>query len=129
MVWGYALAAAFSLVMALYPGLFGAATCTGQFVAFHTANPGFDVLYTVYYATTLFMGVGFAWQGWRAASGPYRRALLWILTGYLAFMVPALLIYAFVTLGKVAFASVLCGFAIVLAVILALKVLPLTHRR
>lgn len=128
MVWAYALASAFAIVILFYPDIFIGAECTGKFVAFHTGNAGFDALYSVYYAAMLFWGIGLAWEGLKRP-GSDRKSLGWILIGYAAFMVPAFLIYVFVTFGQIAFASVLCGFAVIMALILGFRILPLVHRK
>ncbi|KAA0206122.1 hypothetical protein EDM68_03165 [Candidatus Uhrbacteria bacterium] len=128
MVWGYALAGAFSVVMLLYPGLFGAAECTGRFVAFDTTGIGFDILYATYYLATLFLGIGLAWQGLKQP-GANRKALIWILIGYAAFMLPTFAVYFLASFGNASVASVLCGFAALMAVILVWRILPLAHRR
>ncbi len=128
MVWGYALASAFSVVLLLSPGLFGAAECTGRFVAFRTASAGFDALYATYYLAVLFLGIGLAWQG-LAQPGAHRRALIWILVGYAAFMLPTFAVYFLTAFGSPSVASVLCGFAVLMAIILVLRILPLAHRK
>lgn len=127
-VWGYALASAFSVVMLLYPGLFGAAECTGQYVAFRTSSIGFDALYATYYLATLFLGIGLAWQGLKQPRAN-RGALTWILIGYAAFMLPTFAVYFLTAFGSASVASVLCGFAVFLAIILVVRILPLAQPR
>lgn len=127
MIWGYALATAFAVVMAFFPQIFAVSRCTGTFVAFHANIVGFDLLYITYYLATLFLGVGLAWQGWRGGGGS-RKALLWILVGYVTFMLPAFMLYFLVSFGRLAIASVLCGFALIMAAVIITRVLPLAHR-
>jgi hypothetical protein len=127
-VWGYALAAALSVVMAFYPGIFATAECTGTFVAFRADRIGFELFYATYYLALLFLGIGLAWEGLRQI-GANRKALTWILIGYAAFMLPTFVVYFLASFGRVAIASILCGFAVLMAIILVLRILPLVHRK
>jgi hypothetical protein len=121
---GYALATAISLIIFGYPGIFQDAACTGYYVVFQTQNPGFDVLYSIYYFAALFTGIFLALEGY-GERGSNHRALFWSLIGYAFFMVPSFALYAATVITKSAFSSVLCGFAVLLALIIAFKILPL----
>lgn len=120
---GYAVAAAFSMVMVFYPGVFRATVCTGKFVAFYTDAPAFDIAYAAYYLTMLFLGIMLAWQGLKEKKAN-QKALAWLIVGYASFMLPTFALYAFVVITRVGFASVLCGFAVLMALILVIRILP-----
>lgn len=128
MVWGYALALAFSAVIALYPALFQEAVCNGKFVTFKTSLLSFDLAYLLYYLTTLFIGIGLAYKGLKEKNAN-RQALIWLLIGYAVIIIPTFLVYALNYIGSFGIASVLCGFAVFLALILAFRILPSVHRR
>ena len=119
----YAMATVFSIVMAFYPNIFHSAVCTNRFVAFYSDAPAFDIAYTVYYVAMLFFGLALAWQGMQEKKAN-KKALAWLIIGYASFMLPAFSLYAFVTVTRVGFASILCGFAILMACVLVLRVLP-----
>jgi fatty acid desaturase len=56
-----------------------------------------------------------------------RRVLFWFVVGYLSFILPLTLVYIFIAGSRGAIASIMCGFAIIFAIILAFKILPLYH--
>jgi hypothetical protein len=120
---GYALATVISGIFVFLPNAFTAAACTGKFVAFQGGSPALDFLYGFYYVLTMSLGV-FLIVRFLKAGAPNRPALAWLLIGYLAFCLPALALYVLVLASRTGAASILCGFAVLLALILALKVLP-----
>lgn len=123
---GYATAAAFSLAFAFLPGAVTAAACTGRFVAFVGFSPGLDTLYGIYYMAMLLLGIGLTVDALRRRAGNL-PALRWLLVGYLAFMVPAIALYILVPASQPGFPSILCGFAVFVALIGAFRVLPLVR--
>ncbi len=125
---GYAIATAISLLIVVMPEAVHIEQCTGRFVGFNTGVPGLDTVYELYYLSTLLMGVWIILEELRNKKSPHRRILLWLLAGYAAFMVPAFGLYAAAIVTNRSFPSVLCGFAIFLALILSFRVLPLSKK-
>ncbi len=123
---GYAVASTFALAFAFTPGAATVAACTGRFVTFGGFSPGFDMLYGVYYVAVLFLGVGLTARALRERAGNL-PALRWLLAGYLSFLVPAIGLYILVVTSRPGFVSILCGFAVIVAVIGTFRVLPLAH--
>jgi hypothetical protein len=82
--------------------------------------------YEVYYFSLVLIGL---WLGLRPATSgtslTRRRGLLWMVTAYLAFSVPTLIINLMIPATKAAVPSIMCGFAVVFALIIGLKVAPL----
>ena len=62
----------------------------------------------------------------RRSSG--KKALQWLIVGYLSFMAPMGAVYLLFPETRNAVASIMCGFALVLAFILAFKVVPAYDR-
>lgn len=120
---GYALATAFGLMMAFMPNAIQGASCTGRFVAFTGQLTELDITYGLYYLTTLLWGIGLIIQSLQTKQAA-RNALVWLLIGYLSFMLPTMGLYIFVVASHSGLGSILCGFAILLALIHVLKVLP-----
>jgi hypothetical protein len=128
-VWiGYVVAAIFSAFFIFLPNAFTGAACNGRFVAFHGGSFWLDALYAVYYIPTTALGVFLITRALMRPLVPNRRALVWMLVGYLAFCLPVVVLYFLVITGKAAVPSVLCGFAVLLALTLALKVLPAVEK-
>jgi len=101
--------------------------CLGNYVIF-TIAPGALVPYTIYY------------YGWLAVSTVYsfvmsRRlkeikqahALMWLAAGYMAFVIPTTAANLIDPSTRAGIPSIMCGFAVLLAVVLAFRVLPLTQ--
>jgi hypothetical protein len=127
---GYCLAAAFVTSALLMPTAVSGAICGGNYVIFSIA-PSFAVLYGLYYFGFLIAGISFAVRGMMRSGlpRPTRDALGWLAMGYLSFMVPTGIAYAVSVPWRAAVPSVMCGFAILFALILALRVVPLAMRR
>lgn len=125
-VFAYATAVAFALIIAFYPGLFPLSTCTGMFVAFATDYSGFDIVYPLYYLTALFLGIGLAAVAREKTN--LKQVMNWILVAYASFMVPTMFVYLYYAITFSAFSSILCGFAILFALVFSAKVLPLTSK-
>ena len=125
---GYAIAAGFAAVIGFFPGLFEAAQCTGNYVLFRSKVPGFDILFCVYYLATLFVGIGLAMDALTQKAAE-REALRWLLIGYATFIVPTFVLYAASIVTSESFPSVFCGFAVILALIVSFKILPIAHTK
>ncbi|TSC81996.1 MAG: hypothetical protein G01um101419_692, partial [Parcubacteria group bacterium Gr01-1014_19] len=52
---------------------------------------------------------------------------LWFIVGYLSFILPMGVIFVISPATREALASIMCGFAIIFALILALKIVPKYH--
>ena len=122
---GAAFAAAFAfLSTGLYHGV-----CAGNYVIFILAQP-LTQFYEVYYFSLVLIGL---WLGLRPATSgtslTRRRSLLWMVMAYLAFSVPTLIINLMLPATKAAVPSIMCGFAVVFALIIGLKVAPLVLKQ
>jgi len=125
---GYAIAATFILVIVSTPNLLAGSVCTGKFVATYSNSPTFELVYNMYYVAALFTGVGLTIQAMREKTAN-RLALQWMLIGYAAFMIPTFSLYLAVVALRDGVGSILCGFAVLVALILSGKILPLVHRK
>lgn len=125
----YATAAAFaSYFMFVAHGLTGPA-CMGNYVIFEIAQ-GAGGLYTMYYYILLIVAVVYArYMAVRVKQAHKARALNALAVGYLAFMVPTTAINLLNPDTVSAIPSIMCGFAVVLALVLAGEVLPQFHKR
>ncbi len=125
----YAVAVAFAgYFMFVAHGLTGPA-CMGNYVIFEIAQ-GAGGLYTMYYYALLIVAVAYARQmASRAQQAHKARALNALAIGYLAFMVPTTAINLVNPDMVSAMPSIMCGFAVILALVLAGEVLPQYHKR
>jgi len=133
-VTGYALMALFMGFFLLSPSIFTGHQCTGNYVIFQfTTNV--TGTYSVYYFGLLLLGIGlgFRWANQlKAKGGQAARQLQTVqalILGYLVFLVPSGLAMAVKPAVRRGIPSVLCGFAVLLALILALYILPRVGQR
>ncbi len=129
MKWLYAFGGVMILYIILSPIVITGATCGGNYVIFK----GGSVLYwlfSVYYFSFLFFGIG---QAYRQATRlkenkEEKEALYWMIIGYLSFILPLAIVLALYEYTLVGVTSIMCGFAVIFALILAIRVVPLYHR-
>jgi len=127
---GYVTAAGFIVYFAFVPKSITGAICGGNYVIFNTSNDLYR-LYGFYYLGFLLLGI---WESIEKITSLKRRtagkrALQWLIVGYLSFMSPMGLAYIFFPVARNAVASIMCGFALTLAFILALKIAPIYTTR
>jgi hypothetical protein len=125
----YATMAAFMLFFLISPGTFTGHQCTGNYVIFQfTANV--TGVYSIYYFAWLLTGIGFGfrWANELKAKGKLKATQLQtvqgLILGYLVFLVPSALSMAVNPEVRRGIPSVLCGFAVLLALVLSLYILP-----
>lgn len=98
--------------------------CTTNYLIF-TMKSGLGGAYFAYYYTWLLYVLFGTLNEWRSGHAKNHDALKWLCIGYAAFVVPATFIWLLDGPAAKALPSIMCGFAILLALILTLKVLPL----
>lgn len=119
----YAVGVVFAAIFLLTPSINGH-QCMGNYVIFQVMQNVMPI-YGLYYWGLLVAGVALCWQYARAErSVTRRRAQHLLATGYLLFMVPTLIVMMLDPVSLSAIPSVMCGFAVLLAVTLAGGVLP-----
>jgi hypothetical protein len=125
----YALMAAFMVFFLFSPGTFTGHECTGNYVIFQfTAN--ITGVYGVYYFGWLLVGIGlgFRWANELKARGKSAikqlQTVQGFILGYLVFLVPSALSMTINPEVRRGIPSVLCGFAVLLAIVLTLYILP-----
>jgi hypothetical protein len=126
---GYATALGFVLYFILVPKSISGAICGGNYVIFNGSND-FYRLYGFYYLGFLLLGI---WESVESIENPKRTTtakslLQWWIIGYMSFMAPMGAAYLFFPETRNAVASVMCGFAILLALIMTIKIVPAYDR-
>lgn len=125
---GYLLAAIFALSYTLFPNAITGSICGGNYVIF-TTSPSLSHLYSIYYNLLLFMGVFEALVALQKSDNKHKQNLFkWLIFGYLTFIVPTIVIYGVLPLTQTGAPSIMCGFALILAFILALPIASLVNR-
>jgi hypothetical protein len=126
---GYASAIGFVLYFIFIPKSITGAICSGNYIVFNTSNDLYR-LYGFYYWGFLLLGI---WESIETIASLRRRTstrkiLQWLIVGYLSFMAPMGTVYILYPSTRNAVASVMCGFALLLAFILTFKIVPAYDR-
>jgi len=115
----------------VFGNIMSGAVCEGNYVIFNFADP-FEGLYYIFYDIILFVTMALGLLFARGAKKvKTKKALHWLVIGYASFIVPAM-IFAQIdsrTGSDSTLPSILCGFAILLALIIVLRVLPMVSNR
>jgi len=122
---GYILTAGFIIYFLFVPETITGALCGGNYVIFNTGQSLYW-LYALYYFGFLLLGI---WEALerihQARTGTViKKTLFWIIIGYLSFMLPMAIVYAVIPSSRLAVTSIMCGFALIFAFVLAFKIVP-----
>ena len=136
---GYILMFAYIAIFAFTPNAITGAVCGGNYIIFYTGQK-LAWTYTVYFFGFLLLSIWEALEnispvrgseGSQLASASNgmdaenrKNLLIWIILGYGSVMIPMGIVYVLSLEARQAIPSIMCGFAIILAFILAFKVAP-----
>jgi len=118
----YILAVMFAGVF-LLPNAFVNHQCAGNYVIFKLTN-GLSDAYFVYYYGLLFIGLALAMYYAVHASLHVRKALSYQVVGYLSFLLPTATVNIAQPETTAAIPSIMCGFAVIYAIIIVFGILP-----
>lgn len=122
------LATAIAFFFVFYPRALTGAACEGNYVILNM-KPALYQFFAYYYFGFLLLGIWKALRG--IADNPnkkqMKKALMWLIIGYLSFILPLTLVYFFLAGTRQGIASIMCGFAIVFAFILTFKIAPIYY--
>lgn len=119
----YITCAAFVAYFAFATQAISGHTCYANYVTFDAADAS-KIPYTMYYYGWLFVGTFLTYK-WAATLDKHRKAALYALMGgYLSLLIPTTTITLLWNETISGIPSIMCGFAIILAGLLTLKVAP-----
>lgn len=121
----YVSCASFALLFGLRDEVFKGYVCAGNYNIFQLTDHYGGIFFAFYYFW-LVMGIGLAWFYAQKETGRVRQALYLQIAGYLCFMVPTGIIAALEPQTLSGLPSIMCGFAVLYAVIMVLGIVPLT---
>jgi len=123
----YASMTAFVVFFLAFPQVFSNYQCTGNYVIFHL-TPLAGGLYWIYYMGWIFFAMyqGVRWAYQLQVKGKLRqlKAVQGLIIGWLVFLVPTAIANIVNPGTRSAIPSVMCGFAVLFALILTLYILP-----
>lgn len=120
---GYAAAGLFSSYFLAATSSISGSVCGGNYVIFNLA-PHVGGLFGLYYYLTLFIGIAVSYFWAQNANKHAASALRWLIVGYTAFIAPTAAVNLISPSTAAGIPSIMCGFAVIFALILALRVLP-----
>lgn len=121
---GYTMAGMFAAFFMFAGNGLTASACLGNYVIFKTA-PGASTLYGLYYYGWLIVGTVYCWMMAKRQAKPNQvAALRALVVGYLAFITPTTFVNIVNPETVAGIPSIMCGFAVLLAIILAGQVIP-----
>lgn len=124
----YALAGAFCGYFMLAGDVFSGNSCMGNYVIFQLGATAAQ-LYTCYYYGLLLFAIGLSAQLYAGAPKKGKRALLAFIAGYVVFMLPTTVVNTIDPATIAGIPSIMCGFAVVLALVIGFRVVPLVGER
>ena len=124
----YALAAGFILFFVFAPNSINDSICTGNYVIFRML--GFsNIVYGTYYFGLIFAVLTTSINlASKQKNRQKRSALHWLIVATLSFTLPTALVYFLAPSAGSAIPSIMCGFAILYAIILTVKIVPLATK-
>lgn len=102
--------------------------CEGNYVIFQML-PGSDILYGLYYYGLLLVGITESLRLSKGKKPKIRRSLQWMAVGYLALIVPTTTANFLSSDTLQAIPSVMCGFAVTLALVIGFIILPIRSEK
>lgn len=126
---GYLLGAMWIVLFGFSEAAFTGHQCAGNYIIFQLRS-GIGGWYFLYYYALLFIGIGLAtWiAARRSTKRVVRQALHGMVIGYLVFLVPTTVVNTINPSTMDGIPSIMCGFAVLFALILVGYVLPRTAR-
>ncbi|NTW61915.1 hypothetical protein HGB25_00665 [Candidatus Saccharibacteria bacterium] len=118
----YATCAAFVVYYITNMGAISGPTCYANYAVFNT-NHSIIQWFGAYYYGWLMIGTYLAWQ-WGIEKPKKRMALHSMMIGYLAFLLPTTTFNILDPTTLSGIPSIMCGFAVLLAFVITLRVLP-----
>ena len=119
---GYGMGIGIMFVIFFIPALNLDSGCTGKFIALQT-NLLPSIGYAIYYFGFLLFGLWKLTQHLLNGKGD-KNAAAWMMVAYFSFLIPTAFIYLLYQLTLKGLPSILCGFAILTALIITFKVIP-----
>jgi hypothetical protein len=123
----YASAAVFAFIFLFVGHGMTGQECLGNYVMFGIAEWAV-IPYIIYYYGWLAVSVFYSVREATKQKGAIRSALFGLAIGYLAFIIPTTAVNLIDPSTVAGIPSIMCGFAVILALILTLKVVPSAHK-
>lgn len=122
-------ASAVWILIFVFGNIMQEAVCTGNYVIFNFLNPWerhYFIFYDLIILIAMVQAIRFARETKHENT---KKALHWLFFGYISFTVPAIVIWFITDGADMAMPSIMCGFAVIFAVIVGARVVPHSVKR
>lgn len=120
----YAIGGAFAIVFGFSKFAFDGHVCAGNYAIFQLTHY-LGGTYFAYYYGLLILGICMSLYFCINATTTVRKALVYQVFGYLSFLIPTGIVNAINPQSIAGIPSVMCGFAVIYAIVLAFGIVPL----
>lgn len=127
-VLAYISSVSFALIFGLSSKAFAGQVCGGNYAIFHLISP-LGGVYFIYYYFWLIIGITLSLYYSLDAPKRMRTALIMQAFGYLSFIIPTAVVNTVNPSTIDGLPSIMCGFAVIYALILAFGIVPVTHTK
>ena len=125
---GYLGTLAWILVF-IFGDIMKGAICSGNYVIFDVTEP-WEGYYYIFYDLTILIAMVQAIRFSRETKkDTVKNALHWLFLAYISFTVPAAIIWFLTDGADMALPSIMCGFAVIFAVLVATRTVPLVAKK
>lgn len=118
----YACVALLSMAILFIPQVAILSTCNPSYVSYEV-NPTFSFLHWLYYVVTMAIGIMLLTYAILKHIGD-RKQEKWMIISYFVFIIPSLILFYANVIAHTALPSVMCGFAILTAIIFVFIIIP-----
>lgn len=118
----YAWAAILVGTIVFIPNVAFLATCNPNYVSYD-ANPTFSFFHWLYYIVSMLTGVALLTYAMFKKIGD-KKEQKWMILSYFVFIIPALILFYTNVISQTALPSVMCGFALLTAIIFVFVIIP-----
>lgn len=123
----YAMSLGFAATFAISATAFGSQVCGGNYAILQLSYP-LDYLFFAYYYGWLIVGICLCIYYAVRSKLKIRESLAWQMLGYLSFMLPTGIVNTLSPDTIAGIPSIMCGFAVIYAIILAFGIVPATQK-
>ena len=131
---GYSLAGIFIFTFLFNTQSISSAICGGNYVMVATSGTIASKYFPLYYYGLMFVALTDIANYIKSLPNTYKsdqpepRFLLWLMLGYLSFLGPTGAVYLLSTEAQRGIPSIMCGFAVLLALIIGLRIYPISKK-
>lgn len=119
----YVAASLIGLAIIFIPNIFNTPSCSGNFIIFNPIVSNFKIIYGAYYFVFITLSLLPLIKA-IFKKQENKKLAAWMLAGYASFIIPTGIISIYEITTRNAVPSIMCGFAVLFAIVLVVKILP-----